>query len=42
MYLMHNIDLKHLTDDRAATGHDQAFAIRDALMSAYEHGPHLP
>ncbi len=36
MYLMHNIDLKHLTDDRAATGWDQAVAIRDALMNGYE------
>jgi len=36
MYLMHNLDLKRLTDDREATGWDQAVAIRDALMSAYE------
>jgi hypothetical protein len=36
MYLMHNIDLKHLTDNREATGWDQAAAIRDALMNGYE------
>lgn len=36
LYLIQNIDLKHLTDDREATAHDQAFAIRDALMNAYD------
>jgi len=35
MYLYQWLDLKRLTDNREATGADQAYAIRDALMTAY-------
>lgn len=35
MYLYRWIDLKNLTNDREATGEEQAFAIRDVLMDAY-------
>lgn len=35
VYLMRALELKHLTDNRDATGLNQARAIRDALMSAH-------
>lgn len=35
VYLMQYLDLKNLTEDREATGWDQAAAIRDTLMTAY-------
>lgn len=36
VYLARFVELKHLTNDREATGQAQAFAIRDALMDAYD------
>lgn len=35
-YLTENIDLKHTTTDRSATGTAQASAIRDALVASYD------
>jgi hypothetical protein len=35
LYLLRWLELRQLTTSREATAHDQAFAIRDALMAAY-------
>lgn len=36
VYLTRFVDLKNLTNDREATGKAQAYAIRDALVDAYD------